>query len=136
CNRDYVITPARTDYLFEPQSATIQAIKKKAMVNFVAVPLARAVASPSPSPSPSPAPCRPQPKSLPEIGIGNPMTGRLSSETALCDERVKGYFNAYLLKGALGGDILQFDFQSLASADLSIQVFNQSGEMLKFESTA
>ncbi|HKX29109.1 MAG TPA: hypothetical protein VJ302_15550 [Blastocatellia bacterium] len=134
CNRDYVVTPMpRTDFTFEPASTTVKVTKKNNPINFMAVPRGQ----PAPAVSTAAPPtCKPSSAPPPEVKIGASLSGKLNPETALCETGRKGFFNPYLIKGALGGDVVQFDFQSLQTTDLFLELYDQSGTLLKFEAPA
>jgi hypothetical protein len=125
CKRNYKVTPARLGFTFNPASGAITNLTKRGSTVFIAS-TRENIASKEES-----RPCNPAPKTLPRIKFDDPLTGRLSPQTAWCEDRAKGYFHLYQLDGALGGDIVQFDLQSDGatgqSSDLHVQVIDQTG---------
>jgi hypothetical protein len=129
CKRNYKVTPAHLGLTFNLASITITNLRKNDSAVFIAA-AREIVASRKESPKEA-RPCNPAPKTLPRIKFDEPLTGKLSPQTSWCEERAKGYFQAYQLDGALGGDIVQFDLQSDGAAgqssDLLVQVIDQTG---------
>jgi len=125
CKHNYKVTPARLGFTFNPASGAITNLTKSGSTVFIAS-TGENIAYKEES-----RPCNPAPKTLPRIKFGDPLTGRLSPQTAWCEDRAKGYFHLYQLDGALGGDIVQFDLQSDGatgqSSDLLVQVIDQTG---------
>jgi len=125
CKRNYKVTPAHLGFTFNPASGAITNLTKRGSTVFIAS-TRENIASKEES-----RPCNPAPKTLPRIKFDDPLTGRLSPQTAWCEDRAKGYFHLYQLDGALGGDIVQFDLQSDKatgqSSDLLVQVIDQTG---------
>ncbi len=113
CNRDYKITPAHPGFAFNLASITLSNLTKNGSATFIASPREN-VASRKKTTS---LPCNPAPKTPPSVKFGDSVAGKISPQTAWCEEGVKGYFHLYRLSGAVGGDIVQFDLQSLAAAD-------------------
>ena len=125
CKRNYKVTPTHLGFTFNPASGAITNLTKRGSTVFIAS-TRENIASKEES-----RPCNPAPKTLPRIKFDDPLTGRLSPQTAWCEDRAKGYFHLYQLDGALGGDIVQFDLQSDKatgqSSDLLVQVIDQTG---------
>jgi hypothetical protein len=134
CKRNYKVTPAHPGFTFNPASGAAANLTKSDSVVFIAATRENIVSRKAS------LPCNPPPKTLPGIKFGEPLTSRLSPQTAWCVESAKGYFHLYQLDGALGGDIIQFDLQSDLTAgvdgsagqssDLLIQVFDRTGSAI------
>jgi hypothetical protein len=138
CKRKYKVTPTHPGLTFNLASITIANLRKNDSALFIAA-TREASASRKASRKES-GPCNPAPKTLPTIKFNEPVTGKLSPQTSWCEERAKGYFQAYQLAGAIGGDIVQFDLQSDGagvadgadgadgqSSDLLVLVIDQTG---------
>src|SRR5262245_5730552 len=129
CKRNYRVTPAHPGLTFNLASIIIINLRKNESAVFIAA--ARENVASRKESSEETRPCNPAPKTLPRIKFDEPLTGKLSPQTSWCEERAKGYFQAYQLDGALGGDIVQFDLQSDGAAgqssDLLVQVIDQTG---------
>jgi hypothetical protein len=134
CNRDYKITPGRTGFIFNRISATITKLTKNDSAAFIASEREKK-ASKDLSASTreriiskeESRPCNPPPTYLPRIKFDDSLSGNLTPQTSYCDESTKRYFHSYQLDGILGGDIIQFNLQSDAASNLSIQVIDQAG---------
>jgi hypothetical protein len=128
CKRYYKITPAHPEFTFNPASGAIINLTKSNSTVFTAS-TRENIASKEES-----RPCNPAPKTLPRIKFDDPLTGRLSPQTAWCEDRAKGYFHLYQLDSAIGGAIVQFDLQSDGAAgrssDLLVQVIDQTGSAI------
>ncbi len=125
CKRNYKIIPAHDGLVFNLASVTITNLAKNGSASFVASAREK-IASTEEARI-----CNPPPTTLPRIKFDDSLTGKLSPPTSYCAENTKGYFHSYVLDGALGGDIIQFDLQSEPAADLSIQVIDQTGNPLE-----
>jgi hypothetical protein len=125
CKRNYKITPAHEEFIFNLASVTITNLTKTGSAAFIASTRDK-IASKEES-----RPCNPPPTTLPRIRFDDSLTGKLSPQTSFCDERTKGYFHSYQLDGALGGDIIQFDLQSEPVSNLSVQVIDQTGNPIE-----
>jgi hypothetical protein len=110
CKRKYKVTPTHPGLTFNLASITIAKLRKSDSAIFIAV--TREATASRKGTRKEPGPCNPAPKTLPTIKFDEPVTGKLSPQTSWCEERAKGYFLAYQLEGAIGGDIVQFDLQS------------------------
>jgi hypothetical protein len=138
CNRDYKITPGRSGFVFNQTSAIITKLTKNSSAAFVAsarekiVPEAIIASTREKIVSAEEARrCNPPPTYLPRVKFDEQLTGKLSPQTSFCDGNTKGYFHSYRLDGALGGDIIQFDLQSEAAANLVVQVIDQAGRPIE-----
>jgi hypothetical protein len=110
CKRKYKVTPTHPGLTFNLASITIANLRKNDSALFIAV--TREATVSRKGTRKDPGPCNPAPKTLPTIKFDEPVTGKLSPQTSWCEDRAKGYFLAYQLEGAIGGDIVQFDLQS------------------------
>jgi hypothetical protein len=110
CKRKYKVTPSHPGLTFNLASITIANLRKNDSALFIAV--TREASVSRKGTRKEPGPCNPAPKTLPLIKFDEPVTGKLSPQTSWCEERAKGYFQAYQLEGAIGGDIVQFDLRS------------------------
>lgn len=133
CKRKYKVTPSHPGLAFNLASITIANLRKNDSALFIAAAREAAVSSRKGARK-EPGPCNPAPKTLPRIKFDEPVTGKLSPQTSWCEDRAKGYFQAYQLEGAVGGDIVQFDLRSDVaevadgqSSDLLVQVIDQNG---------
>jgi hypothetical protein len=144
CKRKYKVTPNHPGLTFNLASITIANLRKNDSAIFIAA--TREASASRKGTRKESGPCNPAPKTLPRIKFDEPVTGKLSPQTSWCEERAKGYFQAYQLEGAIGGDIVQFDLQSDGangvngakgadgadgadgqSSDLLVKVIDQSG---------
>jgi hypothetical protein len=138
CKRKYKVTPTHPGLTFNLASITIANVRKNDSAIFIAA--TREVSASRKGTRKESGPCNPAPKTLPTIKFDEPVTGKLSPQTSWCEERAKGYFQAYQLEGAVGGDIVQFDLQSDVangadgadgadgqSSDLLVRVIDQAG---------
>jgi hypothetical protein len=134
CKRNYKVTPAHPEFTFNLASITVANLTKSDSVVFIAATRENIVSRKES------LPCNPPPKTLPRIKFDEPLTGRLSPQTAWCAKSAKGYFHLYQLDVAIGGAIVQFDLQSDVAAgadgsagqssDLLIQVFDRTGSAI------
>ncbi|MCI0336636.1 MAG: hypothetical protein L0226_03595 [Acidobacteria bacterium] len=132
CRRSYTVTPARQDYSFDPPSFPIESLKGQAKVSFTATP--RREVEPLPIQIPPTSICNPPASNPPEIIFGNPIASRIGSQTSECDQqKEKVYFNDYLLKGAVGGDIIHIEVRSPEASILIVQVIDKEGQSLNPE---
>ena len=135
CKRKYKVTPTHPGLTFNLASITIANLRKNDSALFIAA--TREASASRKGARKESGPCNPAPKTLPTIKFDEPVTGKLSPQTSWCEERAKGYFLAYQLEGAIGGDIVQFDLQSDVadgadgadgqSSDLLVRVIDQTG---------
>ncbi|MBO0723032.1 MAG: hypothetical protein J2P41_19565, partial [Blastocatellia bacterium] len=122
CKRNYKIVPAHPGFTFNLASVTITNLPKTGAAAFIAAPRETVVKVVEDA-----RPCNQPPKILPKIRYDEPVTGKLSPQSAWCEEGTKRYFLSYQFEGALGGDVIQYDLRSDQSTDLALQVFDQSG---------
>jgi hypothetical protein len=134
CDRNYKITPGRTGFIFNRISATITKLTKNDSAAFIASEREKKASKDLTASTreriiskEESRPCNPPPTYLPKIKFDDSLSGKLTPQTSFCDESTKRYFHSYQLEGALGGDIIQFNLQSEAASNLSIQVIDQAG---------